>query len=78
MHPRSPEPLPVAVPCFPEAGSGLWSYAGSRNVEAAAPRLQGAEVKPEPPAWAGRCRPTAEAPAKDLSCVSLFKDYLSF
>lgn len=23
MHPRSPEPLPVAVPCFPEAGSGL-------------------------------------------------------
>lgn len=40
----------------------LWSHTWSRNVEAAAPRLQGAEVKPEPPAWASRCGPTELRP----------------
>lgn len=48
MHPRSPESLLMALPWFPATGfRPPWSHAWSRNVEAAAPRLQGAGVRPE-------------------------------
>lgn len=47
MHPRSPESLLMALPWFPATGfQPPWSHAWSRNVEAAAPGLQGAGVDP--------------------------------